>query len=1149
MKQTVLTYCKYALFGAALFPTLVIAFVMIPLLSWPWRIGIFLPFVVLLLWGVLESLKKLLRKNADKPQPVRQEPVPVEPQLAEPVRQDRIRDLQQSWRTAVRVLRTSHLNKEGDPLHVLPWYLVLGASGSGKTSAVWGARLLSPFAQGQGETAATANCDWHFYDQGIVIDTAGRYAVPLDPGSDHEEWRTFLSLLKKYRRTELINGVILTVSADRLAGDDSQELEDQGRQLRCRIDEMIRFLGINFPAYLLITKCDLISGMSEFCAQLPPDSLDQPMGLLNQELDREAPRFLDRLSAFVDERLRMLRLLLLHRGSATPPGGRLLLFPDRLRALRPGLDLFMQAAFAENHYQETPLLRGIYLCSARRPAPTQAAVQDRVVAPGGGHVAAAAHGVFIHDFFEKVLPRDRGLWTPSARTLKWRHLSGNLALACWLLLGTSLCVLLTCAFAKNMTVMREAAVLSVAAPQLQGDVAVDLPALEKMRRAILDLELENRNWWTPRFGLTRSMEVEQALKARYCTAYQKHLLTPFDGRMAAPLEALSHAMPDQAFGALVLHLSRRCNLLKARRAGDDFAALSARPRPQYQVLASQPEEWSDPVCGSLYLCYVAWRTDTGELSRELQRLQSLLKRLVQMKGANLTWLIGYVDREQATAAISLQDFWSGSRPLSGEPTVAPSFTRRGRERIASLLEELCAAYPDRGVLERERGEFLRRYREVTFAAWRHFAAQLPRGEQRLVAPREWQSAAAGMAGEQGPYLSFMRRALSELQPFDTAEPLPAWIAELYRFQALKGGGPAGVASSLSRQASRLAGTIGGLGGKKESLPGSDPGVNLAREYLNAVAQIAPVAKSRASAHRMALQAFSDSGEAGKSPLFLAAETAQRLNRLLAQGQGDDTFARLIYGPISFYGTYIRMETACTLQAQWEQRVLKEVQGSSDAQTLQYLLGKDGPVWKYVGDYVNPFIGWSPARGYYPKSALGGSIPFKPEFYSFLAQGGRAKLAAAAGAPKPVYQVTIKGLPTDANAEALKPQGTRLELHCATGPQVIANMNYPVSKPFIWTPETCSDVVLQIEIGDTVLTRRYPGSSGFADFLRDFPAGRHTFHPRNFPGEKEALERMGVRFIKVNYQMSGAGDITSKQAESLPARIPVKIAECWDQGEP
>lgn len=1134
MKNTVLTYCKYVLFGAALLPIVLIALVMVPVLSWPWRIGVFMPFIVLLLWGLLEFIKKtFVDKQEQSPVPAREAPR-AEPRQQE--ERDRLLDLEQIWKAAVGKLKGSHLKQEGDPLHVLPWYLVLGESGSGKSSAIRSARLFSPFVE-EPEAEETRNCAWHFYDQGILMDTAGRYAVPVDLNRDREEWCSFLSQLRKYRKTEPINALILTVAADKLARGDVQELEDQGRQLRCRIDELMSFLGINFPVYLLITKSDLIPGMTEFCARLPGESLDQPMGLLNQELDSDVPRFLERFTGMIGERLGNLRLLLLHGAEPGEAGARLLLFPDQLRALRPGLELFMTGAFAANHYQETPLLRGVYLCSSSQPVP-------RPGRPSALDGRGTLHGFFLHDFFEKVLPCDRALWAPSARAVRWQRLSHKLALVCWLVIAASLCGLLSCSFIKNMRVIREASALVLSTPELRGDPASDLASMERLRRTVSDLEQKNRNWWVPRFGLNRSREVEQALKARYCRVFRDRFLAFFDRGMAASLAEFSRSTPAPLFGSYVLHLSRRCNLLKGRLAWEDQALLAARPVPDYLALPHRQEAGIGAGFGNLYLSYISWRADDSGMNQELQWLQLLLKQAFLVKGTDFGWLLGYVDREQPRAGIAMREFWSGSRPLAAEPFIAPAFTRSGKERVSVLFDEICNAYPEPVVLERERGGVQNRYRDACFEAWQSFAAQLSMGEQRLLAPKEWRAAAATMAGEQGPYFGFMRRALAELEPFSRTDFLPPWLAQLNRFQALRSAGPAGVASA-SGQAKRMADNLGRLVGKQGNAPGNEPGANLAKEYLNAVAQIAPVAKSRVLAHRMALQAFGDSGEVGKSPLFQAADAAQKLSQLLGRGQTDDTFSRLIFGPITFYGTYVRMETACALQAQWEEKVLKEVQGASDPQTLQYLLGKDGPVWKYVGDYAGPFIGWSPGRGYYAKSALGGSIPFRREFYSFLAKGAKAKVAAATP-PKTAYQVTIKGLPTDANGEArIKPQGTRLELHCATGPQVISNMNYPISKPFVWTPDACSDVVFQIDIGETVLIKRYPGPQGFADFLRDFPGGRHTFYPGNFPREKQALERMGISFIRVNYQMFGAGDIATSKPESLPGRVPARIAECWD----
>jgi len=1151
LKDTVLTYCKYLLFGAALLPFTAIAWVLFPIVSRPWWIGVFLPILFLLVWGGAILLKRLLLRFSER----HPKPQAIEADAAIPLQElpgqesNRLEELQNSWQRGVETLRASHLKKEGkNPLYVLPWYLVMGESGSGKSTAIKSARLSSPFAGAESGGCGTRNCDWRFYDQGILLDTAGRYAVPVDPDRDNEEWRKFISLLLKYRKKEPLNGLIVALAADRLVKDPSQELENYGRQLRSRIDELMLALGVSFPVYLLITKCDLIRGMTRFSASLPEQSLDQPMGLVNKEMSTDVPAFLETFWASIAERLKSLRLLLLHGPQSRPASAGLLLFPDEMRKLRPALDAFMHAAFAQNHYQETPLLRGIYLSSGRQQGLACSTLLDDFDSIDENEVGPGPdRGLFLHDFFEKVLPRDRGLLAPTARARKWRSITANLGLICWVLMGALLCGLLSFSFMKNMSVIREASALITKAPELQGDLTEDVAAMDGMRRTILNVERRNQHWWIPRFGLNRSRQIEEVLKGRYCREFRDRYLVFFDRNMAAAIGGFSPATPDQVFGSYVVHLSRRTNLVKGRLNGERIDALCARQLPDYLVpMLRKTEEASAVSFGTLYLNYIAWQADRNQLGNELLQLQFLLKQAFLMKGINLAWLVQFTDWQETGAAISLQEFWGGSRQLPTEPTIAPAFTRRGKERVAALMQEVCAAYPEPGVLEREKANFETWYRNACFSAWQRFAGELPKGEQRLVAPKEWRYAAANMAGEQGPYFGFMKRAAAELEPFGSADTFPPWLSQLYRFQLLKSGGPAtGVASSATDQGKKIADKLGRLIGKEGTAIAGISGAEMTRQYLGAVAQIAPVARSRDLAHQMALQAFSEAPETGKSPLFRAADAAQRLSAFLAPTQTDDIFSRLISGPVTFYGTFVRMETACSLQTQWEEKVLKEVQGANDPQTLQYLLGKEGPVWKFVGAFADPFIGWSPGRGYYSKSALGGAVPFKPEFYAFLAKGAKAKIAAAAP-PKSNYHVIIKGLPTDANREAqIKPQSTRLELQCATGSQVIANMNYPVSKPFIWSPDACGDVLFQIDIGDAVLTKRYTGAQAFPDFLRDFSGGRRIFYPKQFPREKQALERMGVRFIRVNYQMFGAQEIFSGQTNPLPSRVPAKITECWD----
>ncbi len=228
---------------------------------------------------------------------------------------DDLKELQDRWKEAMEALRRSHLRKQGNPLYVLPWYMVIGESGSGKTTAITSARLSSPFAEVNRTSgiSGTRNCDWWFFEQAIILDTAGRYAIPVDEGRDKEEWQRFMTLLVKYRKKEPLHGLIVTLPADKILQGGAEVLEEDGRHIRRRIDELMRVLGIKFPVYVLVTKCDLIQGMTQFCDQLPEKGLDQPMGFINQDLSTDVAAFLDRAMETLGERLRNLRILLLHQ--------------------------------------------------------------------------------------------------------------------------------------------------------------------------------------------------------------------------------------------------------------------------------------------------------------------------------------------------------------------------------------------------------------------------------------------------------------------------------------------------------------------------------------------------------------------------------------------------------------------------------------------------------------------------------------------------------------------------------------------------------------------------------------------------------------------------------------------------------------------
>src|SRR5690606_17684904 len=169
-------------------------------------------------------------------------------------------------------------------LYQLPWYVFIGAPGSGKTTALVNSGLNFPLAERFGKVAlrgvgGTRNCDWWFTDDAVLLDTAGRYTTQeSDSAGDEEEWKGFLSLLIRYRGRQPVNGVMLTVSIEDLLSSSDTERVQHAAVLRRRLQELREQLGIQFPVYVLVTKADLMSGFNEYFASCGREALKQVWG-------------------------------------------------------------------------------------------------------------------------------------------------------------------------------------------------------------------------------------------------------------------------------------------------------------------------------------------------------------------------------------------------------------------------------------------------------------------------------------------------------------------------------------------------------------------------------------------------------------------------------------------------------------------------------------------------------------------------------------------------------------------------------------------------------------------------------------------------------------------------------------------------------
>ncbi len=148
----------------------------------------------------------------------------------------------------------------------IPWYLVLGDEQSGKTS------LLQAVRSGRRQQLllkekrlAVNNTGWHFFNQGVVIDIAGKCATTRENSRDVIAWNRVLIALEHHRPQRPVDGIILTVSAeDLLTAKAPRRMQQLADMLYPRLWQVQKQFGFALPIYVIVTKADLITGFQSF---------------------------------------------------------------------------------------------------------------------------------------------------------------------------------------------------------------------------------------------------------------------------------------------------------------------------------------------------------------------------------------------------------------------------------------------------------------------------------------------------------------------------------------------------------------------------------------------------------------------------------------------------------------------------------------------------------------------------------------------------------------------------------------------------------------------------------------------------------------------------------------------------------------------
>lgn len=1078
--------------------------------------------------------------------------------------QEESRELQLKWKEAVDTLKRSHLKKQGNPLYVLPWYMVLGESGSGKTTAIQSARVSSPFAEARKVSgiSGTRNCDWWFFENAIVIDTAGRYAIPVDEGRDKGDWHEFLPMLAKYRKKEPLNGLIITVAVDKLLMSSRETLLTDAQTLRSRIHETMVALGAKFPVYLLVTKCDLVQGMTQFCEQLPESCLKQAMGCISEDLNQTPEQFTDRVAQNMDEHLRKLRMLMLYALKTKAADPQLLLFPDEFGKLAEPLKIFAQGVFQSNPYQETPLLRGVFFSSGAQQGLAYSHFLKKLGLSTAKDAARVTDkGLFLHDFFARVLPHDRNFFAPTQRVLEWQRTTRTLGLTAWGGLAVALGLFLCLAFYRNYQIISKVPRQFVQTPVLTGNFIGDLGVMQEFRESAVQLERLNAAWpwWSPRFGLDQSLEVEQHLKEKYTEQFKIDVLAPLDLGLSTRISELSAATRDATIADYVNHLVRRILLLNEKMQEKSLTRTEQLLHPSFGIVlpAQQDDSNAAAMGGELtaqYIAYLQWSQNQKQLALEKNELMKLLQRVIEIRQNDLEWLVDWANQQEDLSAVRLTDFWPTLKESQKSIEVRPAFTPGGKKRIEDFLANIQKSFPagDLSFLDGPRKDFENWYAQAYFQEWLAFIRKFPDGAKGTTSLSSARLANQAMVTAEGPYFALLDQLAVEFEPYLDADELPTWARLVYYHQLLKLGYQTETAIDAGKSVSQgILGKINLWGQKlasnltKTSFKAKDRPLTeeIYKKYRDALKELLSATLSRTAAFQQASDVFRQDASTGQASALQAYRLINELHILLAPEDKDSiAVIDILRGPLDFLWSFIRNETACQLQDVWEKDVLAEIRGVRQERVLRdIMMGPQGVANNFVRGAAAPFLSRNRSRGYYPVKALGEELQIEKGFFSYMNQSELAMRIV-----QDSYKVNLRAMPTSTNPEAqLKPRATYLTMTCDAGMFELANFNFPVQKSVNWSPTTCGNVSLMIEVGDLLLTTTYTGDNAFSKFLNDFLQGHKKFTPADFPKENLVLKGMGFKYIDVRYDLSG-----HQQAAELirlnPGPPPEKIAACWDR---
>ena len=326
--------------------------------------------------------------------------------------------------------------------YALPWYMLLGTDGAGKTALVRASGLTLPF-EGDGAVEAPS-ARFHISDQALLIEFAGRLTASEEPQA-RQLWLEALQHIRGLRSRQPVNGIVVAVSVDELLAMLPEQAAAYATALRQRLDEAVQRLRANAPVYIVVTKLDRVVGFEELFEDLTSEERAAAFGLpIAPDIGGDArgpSEALERGFAGLTERITQRQFVCLQEEPDELRRRRAFEFPAQFALLRERIQPFVQQLATLHRFGTATNLRGVFFVSCRQTGDNVDALAGSLAPLFGRSPATLSltpdpgmrrvRPFFLYGLFRKVILPEAdlgGLTRPALVAARMKDLAINVAL-------------------------------------------------------------------------------------------------------------------------------------------------------------------------------------------------------------------------------------------------------------------------------------------------------------------------------------------------------------------------------------------------------------------------------------------------------------------------------------------------------------------------------------------------------------------------------------------------------------------------------------------------------------------------------------------------------------------------------------------------